>query len=222
MSLSDFYSELGEYVYCYTKDGTYKNAYYKGKGVGDRCTHHVKEKGYDINECYIVARNLEKFKKKSPSFLLESWLIWENDPQDNRVSGHYKECFIMQNFNFLRDEFDASQRDLYTETEEIRKRFPDELSSTNLGRIETKGSISRIETPWKSSLQFQIVIKTSSDKYLCQILTNGTAEKFAPKVEMFSKSFPDVSADFSTTSITWNVDTIEDAIDCWKMFNAAI
>lgn len=222
MSLNDFYKSFGEYVYCYTKDGTKENAYYIGKGVGDRCVHHVKDKGYDINDCYIIARNLEKFRGKSPSFLFESSVIWENDPQDNRVSGHYKECFIMQNFNFLRDEFDASQRDLYTETEEIRKRFPDELSSTKLGRIEIKGSISRIETPWKSSLQFQIVIKTSSDKYICQILTNGDAKKFAPKVEMFSKSFPDVKAEFSSTSITWNVNTIEDAIEGWKMFNEAI
>jgi len=222
MSLIDFYKELGEYVYCYTKDGTYKNAYYKGKGVDGRCTDHVRDKGYDINDCYIVARNLEKFRRKSPSFLLESWLIWENDPQDNRVSGHYKECFIMQSLNFLRDEFDASQRDLYTETEEIRRRFPDDLSATRLGRIETKGSISRIETPWKSSLQFGITLRTSSDKYQCQILTNGTAEKFAPKVEMFSESFPNIAAEFEDKSITWHVDTIEDAIDWWKMFNSSI
>jgi len=217
----EFFEQFGEYVYCYTKDGTYQNAYYKGKGVGDRCTHHVKEKGYDISECYIVARNLEKFKKKSPSFLLESWLIWENDPQDNRVSGHYKECFIMQNLNFLRDEYDTSQRDLWEETHNFLNNNAATFKG-RLGRVETKSSISRIETPWKQGLNFTIIIRTSSDKYTCIIQTNATPDKFTAKQEAFAKAYPDISAMMTNTSIEWEVDTSNEAVEAWNAFYNAV
>lgn len=223
MSLIDFYNELGEYVYCYTKDGTYQNAYYKGKGVGDRCTHHVKDKDkdYDINDCYIVARNLEKFRKKSPSFLLESFLIWDHDPQDNKVSGHYKECFIMKNLSFLLDEYDASQRDLWKETDELRNAYPEAFNG-KLGRTETKKSISRIETGWKDSLQFSIILKTSSDKYGCLIGWKGAEEKFIPKQEHFKKEYPELNAELTSTTIEWDVDTADEAIEFWNSFTQVV
>ena len=128
----------------------------------------------------------------------------------------------MKSLNFLRDEYDSSQRDLYTETEEIRKKFPDLLTYTELGRIETKGSISRIESGWMSNLQFKIVITTKSDKYQCQIETNGTAEKFAQKIDSFSKAFPDIHLDKGTTSFSWNVDTVDEAMDWWKTFKSSL
>lgn len=215
-----FFDTLGEYVYCYTKDGTYQNAYYKGKGVGDRCVHHVKEKGYDQSDCYIIASNLEVFKSEKPNVLLESWLIWENDPQDNRVSGHHKECFIMKNLNFLRDEYDSSQRDLYQETDDLRNQFPQSFKG-KLGRVETKSSISRIETPWKSSLAFSIIIKTSTNKFTCVISTNSP-DKFAAKQEAFQEEYPEIHADMTKNSIEWEVGTAQEAVEAWDAFYSAV
>ena len=152
-------------------------------------TGHVK---YDIENLYIIARNLERFENKQDyqSFLLESFLISNDSPRDNSVSGHYKECFIMKNLSFLLDEYDASQRDLWKETDELRNAYPEAFNG-KLGRTETKKSISRIETGLKDSLQFSIILKTSSDKYGCQIYWNGAKEKFIPKQEHFKKEYPE-------------------------------
>ena len=56
----EFFDSLGQYVYQYIdQEG---KVYYIGKGNGDRCASHVTTKGFDLEECYIVAKNLEKFE----------------------------------------------------------------------------------------------------------------------------------------------------------------
>ena len=89
---AEFFDTLGLYVYEYLDEEG--QILYIGKGIGDRCLHHIDDKGYDIEHCYIVASNLEKFESK-PSLLLESFLIKTRTPRDNLVSGHYTECFTM-------------------------------------------------------------------------------------------------------------------------------
>jgi hypothetical protein len=108
---SEFFETLGQYVYKYID--TEGKLLYIGKGNGDRCLAHLKDKGYSIEHCYIVARNLEKFngKKDGESFLLESYLISTEMPEANSVSGHYKECFIMKPLSSMFSEFQSDQYD---------------------------------------------------------------------------------------------------------------
>jgi hypothetical protein len=108
----NFFETLGQYVYQYIDKDTLK-PYYTGKGNGDRCWAHVIDKGFNPADCYIVARNLEKFENKQDwqSFLLESYLISTHDPENNSVSGHYKECFVMASLSSLFAEFESSQYD---------------------------------------------------------------------------------------------------------------
>ena len=105
-----FWETLGQYVYGYMEDGKFV---YVGKGNGNRALSHVGSKEYDTDNLYIIARNLERFgeKKDWQSFLLESYLISNNSPRDNSVSGHYKECFIMAKMSELFNEFEKSQHD---------------------------------------------------------------------------------------------------------------
>lgn len=100
---------LGQYVYGYKEDGKWV---YIGKGNKNRAQSHVGDKGYNIKDLYIIARNLERFDKQDyQSFLLESFLITNESPRDNSVSGHYKECFIMAKMSELFNEFEKSQHD---------------------------------------------------------------------------------------------------------------
>lgn len=107
----DFLNTLGQYVYKYIDNEG--NILYIGKGNGSRCLAHLSEKGYSLNHCYIVARNLERFEgtKDWQSFLLESYLIENEKPRDNSVSGRYKECFIMAGLSTMFSEWKAEQFD---------------------------------------------------------------------------------------------------------------
>jgi hypothetical protein len=110
----EFFATLGQYVYQYIDKET-KVPYYTGKGNGDRCYSHVVDKGFDPEDCYIIARNLEKFedKKDWQSFLLESYLIATQNPDGNSVSGHYKECFIMAALSSMFSDFQSDQHDMF-------------------------------------------------------------------------------------------------------------
>jgi hypothetical protein len=93
----EFFDTLGTYVYQYVDPET-NEPYYVGKGRGDRCIQHVRDKGYDSSHCYLVAVNLERFSEENPdaiAFAIESFIISQNPNLDNKVSGHYKECFTM-------------------------------------------------------------------------------------------------------------------------------
>ncbi len=109
---AEFFSTLGQYVYQYIDRDTLK-PFYTGKGNGDRCWAHVVDKGFDPADCFIVARNLEKFESKQDwqSFLLESYLITSQNPEDNSVAGHYKECFVMASLSSMFSEFENEQYD---------------------------------------------------------------------------------------------------------------
>lgn len=110
---AEFFTTLGQYVYQYIgQDG---KPYYTGKGNGDRCYSHVVDKGFNPDECYIVARNLEKFedKKDWQSFLLESYLIATQNPDGNSVSGHYKECFEMVALSTMFNNYKNEQHDMF-------------------------------------------------------------------------------------------------------------
>jgi hypothetical protein len=117
---AEFFRSLGQYVYAYIDDGEIKEWEYVGKGNGNRGIQHIKSKGYNIDNLYIVARNLEKFENKQDwqSFLLESFIISTFNPKNNSVSGHYKECFVMAKFSEMFTEFKDSQYDNFAELPE--------------------------------------------------------------------------------------------------------
>jgi hypothetical protein len=113
----EFFDTLGQYVYCFGDPNlilsTGEKPVYVGKGNKNRCISHIKSKDYDLDNCYIIARNLERFEDKQDfqSFLLESFCINFFKPVDNVVSGHYKECFVMAKLSDLFDEYKNNLHD---------------------------------------------------------------------------------------------------------------
>lgn len=125
----EFFETLGQYIYNYVNE--YGVEIYVGKGVGDRCLAHLKDKGYSIEQCNIVARNLEKFNDK-PSLLLESFLINQLNPSDNVVAGHYKECFDMASLSSMFSDFKSEQFDNF---EQFPNWYIDNYQSAFKGRV---------------------------------------------------------------------------------------
>ena len=109
----EFWNSLGLYVYGY-QDPDSNTWEYIGKGVGDRAFHHVEDKGLLWENCYCIARNLEKFDDRNDpsSHAIESFLIDFFEPQLNRVSGRYqKECIVMASLSSMFTDFVAGQHD---------------------------------------------------------------------------------------------------------------
>jgi hypothetical protein len=122
----EFWETIGpHYVYGYQHpDGSWK---YIGKAVGNRVTHHVAEKGYDLEDAFILARNLSS---DAIAASVESVFINEYQPTDNLVSGHHKENYIMASLKGLFDDFNAGQRNYHIELAECIVNHADILGSS--------------------------------------------------------------------------------------------
>ena len=112
-----------------------------------------------------ILKNLEKFKtekKDVQSFLLESFLISKNNPRDNSVAGHYKECFIMAKFSELFEEFKKDQHDNF---ETMPEWYTDnyEKFAGRLNVIVIKSGNHLMEFSTRQQMQPTIGISTEGD-----------------------------------------------------------
>jgi hypothetical protein len=178
----EFFKSLGQYVYAYIDDdGTWL---YTGKGNGNRGVQHIKTKGYDVDKLYIVARNLERFEDKNDwqSFLLESFLISKYEPTDNRVSGHYKECFVMAKWSELFNEFTASQYDNF---ESLPNWYMDNYDKLK-GRInvlEIKSDVTVITGQTRDKIQMSWFIDNNGNPYNIRFAVWADGDKLESKKE---------------------------------------
>lgn len=149
----EFFESLGQYVYTYIDPDTKKHLYV-GKGNGNRVISHIKSKNYSLDNCYIVARNLERFENKLDwqSFLLESYLISNHQPSDNSVSGHYEECFIMAKFSEL---FDTYTSGLYDNFETLPSWYVENYDKikNRIGTLTIKSDVSYFESITRNQMQ---------------------------------------------------------------------
>jgi hypothetical protein len=214
-----FFETLGQYVYMYRGRGDRPS--YIGKGVGDRCLHHLKDKGYRIDDCIIVAKNLEKFnlQKKDASFVLESYLISTLDPTDNSVAGHYKECFIMSDLSFLFGEYIDSQRDMFDELTTLVNENPDAFKG-KMGYTETRGTSYYIESGMRENIYFGIKVQCKEPQVTCILKANS--EKFFRALVEKTEDNLGKQYDLDTTSnknqISFSVDDMPEAIKLWTSF----
>jgi hypothetical protein len=213
-----FFETLGQYVYMYR--GTTDRPAYVGKGVGDRCLHHLKDKGYKIEDCMIVAKNLERFNldKKDASFVLESYLIATLNPEDNSVSGHYKECFIMADLSFLFGEYVDSQRDMFAELNALVNENLDVFKGT-MGYTETRGTSFYIETGMRENVYFGIKVQTKEPQITC-ILKANNEKFFKSLVEKCEAGLSQYELDSTSNKnvVSFPVETLVEAVDLWASF----
>lgn len=225
----EFFETLGQYVYCYRgPDGLLKplrvgKENYMGKGVGDRCLHHIKDKGYDIEDCFIVARNLERFNldKKDASFVLESFLISAYAPKDNSVSGHYKECFVMSSLSFLFENYQQGQRNMFQEMTELVSSNPEAFNG-KIAFSETRGSSFYLETDNKNPLQAYLGLKVQTgEPQITMILKTNSDALYANLCNKMMENLGDryeLNTSGPKNQISFPVETMEDAIEMWQSF----
>ena len=193
---------------------------YVGKGVGDRCLAHLKEKGYKLEDCVIVARNLEKFNldKKDASFVLESYLIATTTPADNKVSGHYKECFIMADLSKLFGEYVDSQRNMFQELSDLILLNPEIF--TNVGYTETRGTSYVVETGMRDNIYFGIKIQTKDPEITCYLKANNE-KVFKSLIQSAPKVLPEYNLDTTSNKnqINFSVTDQNEAMTLWTTFS---
>lgn len=160
----EFWNSLGQYVYGY-KDSETGEWLYFGKGNGNRGSIHIKTKGYNVDDLYIIARNLEKFDGKQDwqSFELESFLIAFYNPSGNSVSGHYKECFIMSRFTSLFKEFTDNQYDNFAEFPQWYIENYEKLKG-KIGTITIKSETFQIVGQTKNSMAMSFYVNPITDE----------------------------------------------------------
>jgi hypothetical protein len=212
---SDFFKILGEYVYGY-RDPDTKLWTYIGKGVGKRCLSHIKHKGYSIDNCFIIGRNMEKFGGKEHSFSLESFLINKYRLEDNKVAGHYKECFVMESLSFLFDEYQDSKRNMFKEVNDIRVKLEKKFGNT-VGYQVARPSSFVIESSGNSGIYFgikgatkesghSVYIKVKDDSQF-DLVSKSLHEKLGSKYDLDDSSNKNI--------IAWDVDDLIEAIELW-------
>lgn len=186
----EFFKSLGQYVYAYiSPEGKIR---YYGKGNGNRGATHIETKGYDPEELYIVARNLERFEDKDDwqSFLLESFLIWKDQPEDNKVAGHYKDCFIMAKFSELFNQYQAAKFDNFEMLPEWYTNNYEKLKG-RLNVMTVKSDNIYIETNTREKFQLSFYVDNSGNPYNCTFsiwIGKGDLKQKESELKLFLES----------------------------------
>jgi len=220
---SAFFDTLGLYVYQYIDQDTLK-PYYTGKGAGDRCWSHVKDKGFDPSDCYIVACNLERFfeKKDGAAFLLESFLIFQQTPDKNSVSGHYKECFIMKSLASLFNGYQSAQRDMHYEIEEFKSKYSEVLRGS-IGYTESRGESFYLETGMRDRISLGIKVSVKNPNVVVLMKSNVGGEHFEELVTNVTAIMEgdyeiETAAGKNGGTLSFAVESEDKAVELWSQF----
>lgn len=141
---------------------------------------------------YIVARNLERFEDKDDwqSFLLESFLIWKDQPEDNKVAGHYKDCFIMAKFSELFNQYQAAKFDNFEMLPEWYTNNYEKLKG-RLNVMTVKSDNIYIETNTREKFQLSFYVDNSGNPYNCTFsiwIGKGDLKQKESELKLFLES----------------------------------
>lgn len=179
----EFYKSLGQYVYGFLDENN--NWKYIGKGNFNRLESHIKTKDFDLEDCWIIARNLERFdfknKDDGESFLLESFMIDFLKPSFNSVSGHYKDCFVMAKFSELFAQYKAAQFDNF---EALPNWYVDNYGvfKGRLNVVTIKSDNIYMESATREKIQMQFYVDCEGNPYNTRFaIWNSNVEQLEQK-----------------------------------------
>ena len=222
----EFWETIGpHYVYGYKHpDGSWK---YIGKAVGNRVTHHVAEKGYDLEDAFILARNLPS---DEVAIAVESALIEEHQPTDNMVSGHHKGNYIMASLKGLFDDFSASQRNFHTELAQCIVDHKEILGSS-IGLANSNNSSFLVSSTLRESTNMDIKVTKSgvnvslnsqpaSDNVAGREHFENLSEKVVPLLENDYDLGVYPNKGGLGGKIKFDVETLDVALELWGDFTS--
>jgi len=170
----EFWDTLGKYVYGYKDNhGKWK---YIGKGTGSRVFSHTKTKGFDIEDAWIIARNLEHFDEgiDSSCHSMETLLISIYTPADNSVAGRYQENIIMTSLRGLITSYQEEQRNNHFEVAELILRHQE--SFANIGQVSSTTSGWKITSKSLGRGTYVNVYQADDDGFRVEISVSRSQE----------------------------------------------
>lgn len=186
----DFWETLGQYVYGYVDDND--KFLYIGKGNKNRALSHTKDKNYNLDNLIIIAKNLERFrieKQDLQAFILESFLISQNNPKDNSVAGHHKECFIMAKFSELFDGYVKSKHDNFMALPEWYVQNYDKIGGRDQLLVVTiKSHIHSMEFQTQKQMQPILIVNTDESVVLKVAIWGKNREQGFDNLKLFCGS----------------------------------
>ena len=226
----EFWETIGpHYVYGYQHpDGSWK---YIGKAVVNRVTDHANPKslsykGYDLEDAYIIARNLPNDKV---AVAVESALIELHQPTDNIVSGHHKENYIMASLKGLFDDFSSGQRNYHIELAECIVNHADILGSS-IGGSSSNNSGFLIFSGLRESTNMDIRVGKSGVNV--SLNSNPTSDTKAGREHfdnLVAQVQPMLEAEYDLSispngklggKIKFDVENLETALQLWSDFTS--
>jgi len=220
----EFVATLGEYAYAYMDPITGKRGMikYAGKGEKHRGLSHIKSKDYDYNNLYLLGRNLEKFNKK-PALLLESFMInWydlasDDNFADNKIAGHYKECFKFERVIDVHEAWLNSQRNYRHEGNKLLNRMDKKDLAYNVFVARPSKSF-YIDSPEIGRVSMRLYVDVSGIKLTVGGTVGGTPEW----KESYSNKLIEAGYEPDHTTLNydvqWVVSDINEALGLWKEF----
>ena len=218
---AEFFRACGKYIYGY-KNPVSDTWDYIGKGVGDRAYAHVSDKNLDWEDCFLIARNLEKYDEGSDGaqFSMEAFLIQFFQPKMNTVSGRYQEeVYVMSRFSGLFEQHLSEQREMYVELHDFIR--DNEVIRKKIGFSSSRPKTFEVETGAIDNIYCKIKLDTTGGADTVSVVFKGSrakAETIHGIADRCSEFESNGTGSGNDPWVSFLVDDLETAVSLWTDF----
>jgi len=220
---NEFFKTLGKYIYGY-KNPDGEGWDYIGKGSGARAYDHVEDKQLEWTNCYVIARNLERYDEKNDpaQFSMEAFLIHFFKPELNSVKGRYQEdTYIMARFEGLFEKHQDDQRKMWEELYVFVSTRP-VISQFN-GLMSSRGRTFEVESTSIDGLCCVIKCDATNTEDVISVRFKGRQR--AHVIKQIKKRCSDLELYGEGTGadpwVSFKVADLDEAVELWRDFVGA-